>query len=535
MRQGVRTSLALWCCLATIIAGQPAQALAERQPSAPTKPPVDIHIPENLGFVVGTLPPVSSSSPLVIHLQEAHANPEVQQRVADILEALVTEYGVQLILVEGGHGDVSLAYLRRYGPPENRRQVAGKYLRAGILSGEEYLDIVSDYPLTLWGVEDEPLYHQNVEALLAVDSLREQVQPTMALLEAAVRELTRQLADPRQQTLDAKTAAYRQGQLSLAEYTTFLQTQMPQAGLDQDRYPQLARFLRSETLNSQQTRDDVQRQQRTLITRLRAHAATGDLEALNAAAEAMKADSSAAREFYRQLSTTAGRVGITLNEFPQLAAYIEALEDQPLQPAALANELDQLAQQLAEAYADTPQRRQVHEFVQQHDLLAKLIDQRLTPEEHAQWTHLAPAHLRQTWGGLLAEHAAMVGSAAPSADELEALERALPTFERFYELATARDAALIRNTLDKLTASGQPLAALITGGFHAPQIASELSRQGVGVLMLAPRVTRPTDPKLYHTVMRYESGLARLQDVLAVAGEPATQPIRLMQQRMTRP
>lgn len=91
-------------------------------------------------------------------IEDSPCHLETQLELVRLLEDLYTNERVRLVLVEGGSGNASLAYLRSYGPPDNRREVAGKYLHLGILSGEEYLDIVSDWPLVLWGVEDKKLY-----------------------------------------------------------------------------------------------------------------------------------------------------------------------------------------------------------------------------------------------------------------------------------------------------------------------------------------------------------------------------------------
>ena len=111
-----------------------------------------IVIPAELGYVTETHLPTATDHPAVIvHIQEAHTNQEAQQHIANILERLIADHGLKLVLVEGGEGDVGLASLRQFGPPEHRNRLADKYFQAGVISAEEYLDIVSDHPLILWG------------------------------------------------------------------------------------------------------------------------------------------------------------------------------------------------------------------------------------------------------------------------------------------------------------------------------------------------------------------------------------------------
>ena len=62
---------------------------------------------------------------------------------------------------------------------------------------------------------------------------------------------------------------------------------------------------------------------------------------------------------------------------------------------------------------------------------------------------------------------------------------------------------------------------LITGGFHAPQIAKRLTDQGVGVVCVAPKINTPTNEQLYRAVLKYKSGHGTFEDVEAVAHQPS--------------
>src|SRR3989338_4669932 len=93
-----------------------------------------IVVPADLGSVVQASEPVDpATQPIIVHIQESHINYEAQQHLVSILERLIQQYGLSLILVEGGQGDVGLEHLRSVGLPEHRQQVAEPYLEAGVL------------------------------------------------------------------------------------------------------------------------------------------------------------------------------------------------------------------------------------------------------------------------------------------------------------------------------------------------------------------------------------------------------------------
>ena len=54
----------------------------------------------------------------------------------------------------------------------------------------------------------------------------------------------------------------------------------------------------------------------------------------------------------------------------------------------------------------------------------------------------------------------------------------------------------------KLEETGEPIATLITGGFHSPAITGLLKERGVGVVVVAPKVTQATDARLYRADLK---------------------------------
>ena len=101
---------------------------------------------------------------LIILMGDAPVNYEAQKSIVEALRHIIRQWRVKLILLEGSEGDASLSYLRNYGTPEKRLEVAEEYLKAGEIAAEEYLDIVSDEPLILHGVDNKRQYNEAVEA-----------------------------------------------------------------------------------------------------------------------------------------------------------------------------------------------------------------------------------------------------------------------------------------------------------------------------------------------------------------------------------
>ncbi len=526
MGHAVRLRHGVWALLILVGAAQGALAQSAQRSSSPIRDlqVSDIFVPAEVGYVTeATEPPAGSvRAPLVIHIQEAHTNYEAQRHLVSILEQLIQDHGLKLILVEGGRGDVSLAYLRAYGSPDNRRAVADKYLKAGIISGEEYLDIVSDHPLILWGVEQDDLYQRNLEAFIEAEELRATVIPTLAAVRQTVQSLKSELSNPELTDLQVKADAFRRAELGLADYAEALAGAAARQGIAETEYSHLQRFRAVRRLEQALDLAAVQQEQQALTKELSVRADGQALADLVAQAQGMK-DGKVTREaFYTRLEQLAVASNLRLDDSPHLASYITYVKERAqVQTTALSTELDTLAARLQEALATTPESRQLQEIEQQLLLVENLVALRLSPSEHQSLQAAGLSGLCAGWDRFLSTQAGRHGLQSPSAAQLREVDQALPTLWGFYTAASTRDEALVGNAMAKIRETQEPLAVLITGGFHSPQITKRLQDAGVGTVVVAPKVTRATDEELYRAVVKYKSGHGSYEDVMAIANRAA--------------
>ncbi|MBP9733312.1 MAG: hypothetical protein KBD07_02930, partial [Candidatus Omnitrophica bacterium] len=90
---------------------------------------------------------------LIIHIQDAHANLSGQQSLAKALDKLLSQYDLRLVLVEGSARDSSLDEIRKLAPLKEWSIIARRFLYEGIISGEEYLNLTTEHPMKIIGVE----------------------------------------------------------------------------------------------------------------------------------------------------------------------------------------------------------------------------------------------------------------------------------------------------------------------------------------------------------------------------------------------
>lgn len=470
----------------------------------------DLVIPPELGYITETHPPTTSTSgPLVIHIQEAHANPEARRHIAEMLARLVEQEGLRLILVEGGEGDVGLSSLRALGSAEARKETAERYLNLGLLSGEEYLDLVSDRSLTLWGIEDQALYQRHIETFLTTEPVREAAAPVVASLRKAVDALQSRLYPADLKELEAKAHAFAEEQLALAEYADYLVRTARRQAVPEAAYPHLLRVLELHRLEQELDPAQVHREQVALVTQLGPRVAPEQLEDLTTMARQMNEHPALREEFYTRLERLAADAGLSLDPYPQLVRYLTYLQQhRRLEVSALMQELDELVMRLRRTLADTPECRRLQAIAEQTDLLEKLMALQLSPPDYERIKTSSLPGALSDWTDVL------------NPEQISQLATAVPVLRKFYEVAAARDDALATHALAKLAESRERVIVVITGGFHSPSLTRRLTERGFGVVVVTPNVSQPTNDQVYRAALKYKHGRGSLSEVLRLS-QPA--------------
>ena len=122
-----------------------------------------INIPRNLGKVQDSWQ-AEEGAPVVIHIQDAHADYGAQHKISEIINYLNKEYGFRVVNLEGGEGGYDLHLFNRISDLNHRKEVTDYFVDIGRLSGAEYFAANNTGAVKLWGVENADLYLANLEA-----------------------------------------------------------------------------------------------------------------------------------------------------------------------------------------------------------------------------------------------------------------------------------------------------------------------------------------------------------------------------------
>ncbi len=479
---------------------------SETAPEAPIeKSPLtleNLRIPVQHGSLKETF---SAREPIIVHIQDAHANYEAQKHLSGILDYLIRAHDLSLILVEGGSRNDSLSYMREYAPLEKRQQVAEEFLKAGKISGENYLDLTTDYPFTVYGVEKPELYDQNMEAFFTIEKVQPEALAAIQGFHQTVTLLKERLYPQEVKDLELKEMEVQAGRIPLATHYQMLSEEAQKRNLllDEKDVPNLIKFLTASMLEGELDFKVVETERTRFLESLTRALPKPEMDRLLKQSLELKQGLVTPATFYGHLKSHLRPE--QASEYPVLARYIEYLAlFEAIDHAALFTEVEQLSDRIKGSIFTTKDQRTLGLLAKDIGVLGDLLDLKLTPDSYEYYrTHKAEFRPDKWADGLRALGAKQT---PPQTFALNPgpLNGAIPSMSSFYEIARQRDIAMVENALKRIEEFKVPYAVLIAGGFHTPAFERLFKEKKVSYAVVAPKVGKigPEDTAKYHRVLK---------------------------------
>lgn len=466
----------------------------------------DLKLPSQIGSVKETYLSPTGSGKSIIQIQDAHCNYEAQKNLSRILEYLIKEQKVTLVLVEGGSGDVSLSFLRSYSDKKTREEVAEKYLRMGKISGEEYLNIVSELDFKLYGIEDENLYESNLDSFLGFESYRELGLKDLEKLFYIVETLKRNVYNPDLTAFEARHNDYNAKKLSLSGYCEYLKQTAEKKGWNfRSEYPALASFLeRAETEKGVDLKR-AEEQRNVLIKELAKMMDERGVRELIAKTQELKDRKISTFDYYTFLKGAAQRNRIDLTrQYPELDAYIAyAGQGKAINTGDFIRDAAALKDRITESLFRTNDERMLDTISRSIELLTKFVKLELTPEEYTEFARHGSELRTSAWINFLSDKCRGYGLSERAAAS-SVIDDNFAKLEAFYKVGMEREQAFFRNIEQRMREARADSAVVITGGFHTGGISRMLKDRGYSYSVVTPAITKKGDSEVYFSVLRGE-------------------------------
>lgn len=516
MKRSFRANMILWTILlffySTLFNGAFCAIKDAKLPLTVGKPgiklsnklfkPAQIKISSKYGRVTDSYD--AGGNKLIVHIQDAHTNYSAQKNSARIIEYLINNYGLYLILVEGGSRDVSLHRYRERAPLETRKKIAEDALKEGIISGEEYLNVASDYPMKLQGIEDRSLYDQNMMAYLEVDKFKNEALHLARLMESVVSRLKYKIYNRKLLEFDRRKREFKSEKSSLSDYITYLSNLARKRKVDLSGYRNFKNLYGSIKLEKDIDFSAVEKERAEVIELLsrRFRDEKEKMDDLINKSMDFKKGKLTQVQYHNYLREIMRGAGIKLKKYKNLSNYFTYLNFYArVDSVGVLKELKAIEKILQGSLVRNENQRRLITLSNNLDLLIEFIELKLSPDDFDYYVSHEGEFNLASWGRFLNAQAARFNLTQRIPERYEVIERIIPSVKKFYEIARKRDNIFLKNTIKYMDAEQVTLAVLIAGGFHTPTLTELFKKNGISYIVVSPKVTTPTDEEVYRKIL----------------------------------
>jgi glutamate dehydrogenase/leucine dehydrogenase len=452
--------------------------------------PVDI--PDGLGLVDRE---IKGNGPLIVHIQDAHANFEAQKNIRNLLAHLSGRCGFSVVFLEGGASRLDPSLFRVFRDPARNEKFAERMVREGELSGAEWF-LLGGADVEAYGVEDAGLYARDLALFKQVHLRRRAADEFLRGLESALENAARKY-------LNEALLGFFEGRNDFLAKHDFI----PYAGIlvraakealgldlaearNQDLYPSLSRLAVLRLLGTGRP-GGAEEDLRRLIAFLKSFPEGAGTARSLEDAEGLPRERP--RHFLERLYDLAAPRGFSFRQYPDLsrAWEIKILETE-IGARGLFAEEEALSGKIFQTLTRTKEEAEIIRLRKDLGSLAKLLRLELTREDYAALAAEASAVKPSVLAARLARVFRGVDPKpvrpAASADEL--FLRALD----FYRLAERREIAFAENTARWMKRKRLDRAVIVTGGFHGQGLARRFAVKNFNYLAVRPEIP-VLDPK----------------------------------------
>ena len=437
-------------------------------------------LPEYLGHIKDSCKG-NASKKVVIHIQDAHCNYAAQHKIADIVEYLHKEYGIDTINLEGGKGEYDLSIFTRIYDKGIREKVSDYFVKEGLVNGAEYFAINNPDKAYLWGVEDTDLYIKNLNIYRESLKHKEDVEKYLKELDHIVSNLKRHIYNLELLELDQKYTEYKIDKLEFKDYLTYLIKKAQLKAIDIKTLTNI--YLLHQSLNQENDIDFkvANNERNSLIDRFEKMFSKKAIEELIQKTVEFKAEQISQKDYYAYLVKKANQMNLDLKNYPELQKYIVYISTyEAIDKAKIMEELTALETKLKESMFEIDDQRTLDTLSKNLILTKNIFNISISREDWEYYKENEKSFDIQNYTSFIDKKVPMYRITAKLDNNIDTLDRYRKDISEFYDYSFKRDKVFLSNI--------KPANAtlLITGGFHTENLCELFKKKGISYISIMP-------------------------------------------------
>lgn len=477
---------------------------------------INVEIPNQLASLEETYEaPNSVDSKLLIHIQDLHGSFEAQSQIKDILTYLYSQYGFNLLFLEGAVGDLKPEQIELFPDVERNQKLVEDLAKKGEMTGAEMFLSSGVENVHAVGIEQTELYRKNFMAFRKIHSNRDILDPYETAVSNRLETLSTYFFSRDMRRILKDWRKFEQGHRDFLPFVKRLSEDSKKfIGLDleslfaQVEWPQITRLLvlqaMEKDLNEVQYKKEKELLNQFLVQN---NAREGLVDAVKKLGSQQVTLSRLETEqqklehlpryLLERLVAEAGPKGFYFHDYPAFSLYAGYLIlKSELDSKNLFDEIERVFGKILDELAVTESEKNILELYRDIEVLRKLFHLELN---HSEW---AQAVYRKDWISpkailkrleTIGDEDGSKGKVAQEkiviADEAEVMGL-FETAYLFYQYARERDAVFYDSIEKEMKARGTDKAIVVTGGFHTDGLVDLFREKQVNYGVLMPRVTQ---------------------------------------------
>jgi hypothetical protein len=444
-------------------------------------------LPKNIGKIEEVYQ--GASDQIVLLLQDAHAVPEAQRNIRNMIDYFEQHYGVKKIALEGAASKLAPQLFRSFPDKQLLKKVFNDYLEEGELTGTTMAAIFNKHESDYMGIEDWDLYERGysffIETMRIEADIKNQINESFYDLQ----KIKQKTYSPELLEIDQKLQQFSENQISLLEILKSLSSIKSPAKNSE------IELLLSENSRQQTSDIPIELEVRQLAKEIqygidrniqKTSARREVLASFNEKLQAFQLSEISPEEFAVILKNLTAGLGLKI----KMSSNLEYLMKQhkrmkDIEGTSFFEEFEAYRESIMKQLLQTKEQIDVHEKSEELLLIKKLAILELSEK---QWRELnqKPVYFFGLWDQMKAHRA-------------------------FYHNAEKRD-AVFSEQLQKLF-KGKSLFSssihtekeaivFVSGGFHSKGLTQHLKEKNISYLLMTPSIQGMPDVINYKNHMR---------------------------------
>lgn len=469
-----------------------AEVIPQSSPSIKQINPELLKLPTRFGEVVES----HAGNGSVIVIQDAHAIPDAQRNIANIIKHLQREYGVGTVALEGASGDLDPQIFRSFPDKKHLREVMKGYMDAGEIAGGTATAIFDETSTKYQGVEDWEIYEEGLGLYLSAMEKEALLLEMLSAKRLALNAEKEKVYSKELLEIDKAVENFYENAEQLTDLIKVLgAAQAPQAGSELEALWKEVSKQNNPSANSGQAGDKSQSKDvevRDLARKVeKVLKSPGAVKVFNSRKQEWMTGEISAEAFAMHLQQWADQSGLSLEMSSDLLGMVRDQQTlKGLEGTKLFRDLEIYIQSVkaklidGQSSAASAGMRALDERTESLRLITRLTKLELPRQE---WSELSK------------------GKVFEALSALEINQDDLVFHLAFYLNAEERDQIFFENlTRSEPRLPSSNVRIIVAGGFHAEGITTRLKEAGMGYALVMPKINHIPESLNYRSQMRGE-------------------------------